>query len=68
MYEPTGYYAVHNESYELLCPQCAAEEARKNDLDLENSDHFAVVWEWEESDTLEFCENCYERIDLGLSH
>jgi hypothetical protein len=67
MYEPTGYYAVHDDSYALLCPHCAAEEARDNDLDLENPDHFAAVWSWNESDTLEFCENCYERIDLGLT-
>lgn len=67
MYAPTGYYAVHDDSYELLCPHCAAEEARDNDLDLDDPNHFAVVWDWNESDTLEFCANCYERIDLGLT-
>lgn len=67
MYKPTGYYAIHDESYELLCPKCAAEEARENALDLENPDHFAVVWNWSEFDTLEFCANCYERIDVGLT-
>lgn len=67
MYEPVGYYAMHDNSYELLCPDCAAEEARDNDLDLDDPNHFAVVWEWEESDTLEFCANCDERIDVGLT-
>ena len=67
MYKPTGYYAVHDETYERLCPKCAEEEARENDLDLENPDHFAAVWNWDESDTLEFCANCHERIDVGLT-
>lgn len=67
MYEPVGYYATHDESYALLCPDCAAEGARDNDLDLENPDHFAALWNWNEFDTLEFCENCYERIDVNLT-
>jgi len=67
MYKPTGYYAVHDESYALLCPHCAAEEARENDLDLDDPANLAPVWDWNESDTLEFCANCNERIDLGLT-
>lgn len=66
MYTPVGYYAVHDESYEILCPDCAREEARTLDLALD-SDAFAPVWGWDESDTLEYCANCYERIDLGLT-
>ena len=67
MYTPVGYYAIHDESYELLCPDCATEEARENDLDLDDPANFAPVWNWNESDTLEDCANCYERIDLGLT-
>lgn len=66
MYEPTGYYAVHDDSYEVLCPDCAREEARDNDLALD-SDAFVPIWGWNESDTLEFCTNCYERVDVGLT-
>ena len=67
MYQPIGYYATHDESYEPLCPTCAREEAHEKNLDLDNSENFVPTWEWDEFDSLEYCANCYELIDVSLS-
>lgn len=73
-YEPVGYYVPRRgkgdsdelgADYDLLCPECAAYECVAQGLDISNDTE--PVFADSESDSLEYCAVCEERIDTELT-
>lgn len=68
-YDPVGYYSIDDDQtyIEPLCPDCAANDARRNGYSLEDDKHYVPIFACEEYDYLEYCVNCGERLDVTLT-
>ena len=67
MYDPVGYYAVYNDTYEPLCADCATVLANRNNLDLDDSELFAPISEWDETDSPVYCAECGDLIYTSIT-
>lgn len=67
MHDPIGYYAVNDDSYDALCADCATGWANRNGLDLDDSELFAPISEFDETDSPVYCTECGDLIDTGLT-
>jgi hypothetical protein len=65
--QPTGY--VHNAA--VLCPKCAANLDfpffdRDMGVEIASEDQMNVVFSWNETDSVQSCDNCQETIDTTV--
>jgi hypothetical protein len=67
MHDPVGYYAVHDDTYDPLCADCATVEANRNGLDLDDSELFAPISEFDEMDSPVYCAECGDVIHTTLA-
>jgi hypothetical protein len=67
MHEPVGYHAVYNDAYDALCPDCATVQANRNGLDLDDSELFAPISEFDETDSPVYCTECGDLIYTSLT-
>ena len=67
MHEPVGYHAVYNDAYDALCPDCATVQANRNGLDLDDSELFAPISEFDETDSPVYCTECGDLIYTSIT-
>lgn len=63
MYDPVGYYWDNN----ALCPDCAIVWANRYGLDLDDSELFAPISEFDETDSPVYCTECGDLIYTSIT-
>lgn len=68
MYQVQGYYTFYSDDgAEPLCPTCARHDAHEQGLSLDDRDSYAIIWDNTETDSVEYCSDCGERIYTSLT-